>query len=51
MVRSQLVDSSTEVVNQEDFMEVMYLVTKMGKIIISNSNCECITCLHVVIKK
>lgn len=33
MVHSLLVDSSTEAVNQEGFMEVMYLVTKMGKII------------------
>lgn len=33
MVHSRLVDLSTEAVNQEDFMEVMYLVTKMGKVI------------------
>lgn len=42
MVHYQLVDSSTEAVNQEDFMEVMCLVTKMGKIIRSSTNCECV---------
>lgn len=47
MVHSLLVDSSTEAVNQEDFMEVMYLVTKMGKIITSKGNCEYVVCLHV----
>lgn len=51
MVPSLLVGSSTEAVSQEDFMEVMYLVTKMGKIIKSIINCECAICLHVVTKK
>lgn len=46
MVLSLLVDSSTEAVSQEGSMEVMYLVTKMGKIIKSNANFECVTCLH-----